>query len=122
MVNNITKDYRFARPNREHYETTSLLSVPLLIGDTCIGVLNVNNKIWGDKFNKQDLDNALQLAQHLSHLIDQLLHYQSTRHKFWELMDNLRGLLQKQQKQDESNLTFSDKLFRELGSLIKDKE
>ncbi|NQT47176.1 MAG: GAF domain-containing protein [Candidatus Omnitrophica bacterium] len=54
LIKDIRKDSRFSRRGGS-YETESLLSVPLKIGDKVIGVMNVNNKRTKDTFNEYDL-------------------------------------------------------------------
>jgi len=55
LVQDIEEDARFpGRLNRAQYSDGSLLSVPLLDGDKCIGVINVNNKADGDGFTEED--------------------------------------------------------------------
>lgn len=54
LVTNIEDDPRFGRPNRSQYETKSLLSVPVKIGDRVVGVININNKISCTPFTEDD--------------------------------------------------------------------
>ncbi|MCD6228404.1 MAG: response regulator [Candidatus Omnitrophica bacterium] len=44
FVEDIEKDPRFARRNHERYYTHSFISVPLIVKEGAIGVINVNNK------------------------------------------------------------------------------
>ncbi len=44
FVEDIEKDPRFARRNYERYYTHSFISVPLIVKEDAIGVINVNNK------------------------------------------------------------------------------
>jgi len=55
LVKDIEKDPRFRRINKERYETRSLVSVPLKVGDRILGVLNMSNKKSGQVFDKRDL-------------------------------------------------------------------
>ncbi|MCM8773506.1 MAG: response regulator [Candidatus Omnitrophica bacterium] len=54
LVEDIEKDPRFAKRNHEKYYTHSFISVPLIIKDKPLGVLNVNNKISKEPFNEND--------------------------------------------------------------------
>ncbi len=57
LIPDIDKDPRFpTRPaeGRERYQTRSLLSVPLVLSEQVVGVLNVNNKIEGGSFEPSD--------------------------------------------------------------------
>ncbi|MCP4583402.1 MAG: response regulator [candidate division Zixibacteria bacterium] len=55
IVENIEEDHRFSRINRQHYESKSLISVPLKYKGNVLGVINLNNKMTGTAFNKEDL-------------------------------------------------------------------
>ncbi len=53
LIENIEKS-QFKKKNEKKYKNNSFLSVPLLVGTECFGVLNVNNKKNGEKFNETD--------------------------------------------------------------------
>ena len=55
IVKDIEKDTRFSRINRQHYESKSLISVPLTYKGLVLGVVNLNNKIAGTAFDEHDL-------------------------------------------------------------------
>jgi hypothetical protein len=56
LIGDITRDPRFTgRLNHAQYKRNSLLSVPILRGGDCIGVLNVNNKNSGEDCGEEDL-------------------------------------------------------------------
>ncbi len=55
LVTDIETDERFQRPNREHYKTKSFISIPLILEDKVIGVLNCTDKIDGEVFTNEDL-------------------------------------------------------------------
>ncbi len=55
IVEDIEKDERFARINRQKYESKSLISVPLNYKDKVYGVINLNNKTSGKPFTEDDL-------------------------------------------------------------------
>ena len=55
IIEDIEKDPRFARINRQKYESKSLISVPLIYKDQLFGVINLNNKLDGTPFTQDDL-------------------------------------------------------------------
>lgn len=55
IIEDIEKDPRFARINRQKYESKSLISVPLVYKDQLFGVINLNNKTDGKPFTEDDL-------------------------------------------------------------------
>lgn len=70
FVQNIEEDRRFRRKSGEKYLTKSLISVPLMIKDEAIGVLNVNNKISGGEFTEEDLQVITAIARQISITIE----------------------------------------------------
>jgi signal transduction histidine kinase/CheY-like chemotaxis protein len=62
IVENIEKDERFSRINREKYESKSLISAPLIYKDRLFGVINLNNKENGRPFTPDDLNLLSALA------------------------------------------------------------
>ena len=55
IIENIETDSRFSRINRQHYESKSLISVPLKYKGRILGVVNLNNKLTGKVFTQDDL-------------------------------------------------------------------
>jgi len=55
LCEDIETDKRFFRQSNEKYTSRSFISVPLKVQDRVIGVLNVNNKESGQKFDDKDL-------------------------------------------------------------------
>ena len=56
VVSDVEKDLRIAMQNRPHYETKSLISMPLKINEKIIGVLNLSDKMDLVSFSDEDLD------------------------------------------------------------------
>jgi signal transduction histidine kinase/CheY-like chemotaxis protein len=70
IVEDIEKDERFARINRQKYESKSLISVPLKYKDQVFGVINLNNKLDGTSFTQGDLNLLNSLAPPAAVAID----------------------------------------------------
>lgn len=77
LVKDIDKDKRFFKRNGS-YHNGSLLSVPLLMTDKVLGVLNVSNKITRDVFKKHDLDILNEIASHIAGAVYNALKFQKT--------------------------------------------
>ncbi len=60
------------RTNNPQYETKSLISVPLVVGSTVIGVINVNNKTSGESFTENDLVLMQSMSQRISKVIERM--------------------------------------------------
>lgn len=70
IVEDIEKDPRFLRINRQHYESKSLISVPLKYKGRILGVINLNNKTTGTAFNENDLKLLTSFAAQAAIAID----------------------------------------------------
>ena len=55
LAQDLEKDRRFISRPHEKYYSASLISVPLVVKNSCIGVLNVNSHAGGGSFDKDDL-------------------------------------------------------------------
>lgn len=66
LVTNIEDDPRFGRRNHHQYETKSLLSVPMKLGDRVIGVININNKVSCTPFTEDDQSLLTSLAERVA--------------------------------------------------------
>lgn len=56
IVKDIENDERFKRISKNHYETKSLISSPVIVKGEVVGVLNVNNKVDGTEFTEDELE------------------------------------------------------------------
>ncbi len=64
LIEDLDADGRFQGRNRERYYTSSLISAPVMIGDSVRGVLNVNNKETRQGFGEGDLKLIEAIASH----------------------------------------------------------
>ena len=62
IVEDISKDERFAVYRRTKYRTGSFIACPITTREKVVGVLNINDKKSGDPFSMQDLDQAKLIA------------------------------------------------------------
>ena len=79
--------------NNPQYETKSLVSVPLRVGSTVIGVINANNKTSGKPFNADDLALLVSLAQRLAKVIERIRTVEEPRAFIVETVESLTSLL-----------------------------
>ena len=79
LIEDIDKDERFRVYRKERYMTRSLLSVPLKIKDSVLGVLNVNNKLNGGVFTQDDLKMLTIVALQVAIAIDNARLYEELK-------------------------------------------
>ena len=69
LIDDISKNNQFKRSGSD-YKTQSALSVPLKVGTEIIGVINVNNKLYGEKFLSEDVELLAALSGQLANYIE----------------------------------------------------
>ncbi len=76
LINDIKKDIRFKESEfSDQFSTTSLISTPLILENSPIGVLNINNKFSGEGFNEADLKLLESFTKQISIAISNILSY-----------------------------------------------
>lgn len=98
LIENIEEDPRFGRKNIDHYNTKSLISIPLKINDKVIGVLNLNNKKSAEPFTAQDLSIASTLSDRITHFIEKLHREGYMEGDFKQFLTSFDGLLNAQKR------------------------
>lgn len=85
LVKNLETDPRFARTSRQKYETKSLLTVPLKLGEKILGVLNLADKLDSSSFTEEDLNLLSAFASLAALALSDAQNYQESRSKVAEL-------------------------------------
>ncbi len=80
--------------NNPQYETKSLISVPLVVGASVIGVINVNNKTSGRPFTDDDLTLLVSFSQRFSKIIERMRTAEDFNSFLREALNSLRSLLE----------------------------
>ncbi|MCK4537933.1 MAG: GAF domain-containing protein [Candidatus Krumholzibacteria bacterium] len=93
LIENIEEVGLSGNPNNPQYETKSLLSVPIIVGMSVIGVINVNNKTSGKPFNDDDLLLLTSISQRLSKIIERMRTAENFASFVDEAIHSLRSLL-----------------------------
>lgn len=92
LVNDIEKDPRISRGNRQRYRTKSFMSILLKIDDRISGVLNISDKAKGDVFTEEDLKITQSFVNNAAIAIDRsLLFKQAEELKQLSITDPLTG-------------------------------
>jgi two-component system phosphate regulon sensor histidine kinase PhoR len=89
LVRDIEKDPRFRRKSKKKYQTKSFLSVPLLMKNAVIGVLNVNDRTDNRSFTQEDFELLTILASQAAVAIDNAKLYTETE----RMRDYLQNIL-----------------------------
>ncbi|SYZ72794.1 Multi-sensor hybrid histidine kinase [Candidatus Zixiibacteriota bacterium] len=84
IIDDVEKDDRFQRINKERYSSASLLCAPLVITNRTLGVINMANKKEGEKFNEHDLKLLTTFAAQAAVAIDDARQFENNRQKLRE--------------------------------------
>jgi signal transduction histidine kinase len=93
LVEDITRDERYGRDlNEPRYSTSSLLCVPLLHQDQCLGVLAVNNRVDGKPLDDDDRLLVESMAPMVTRMLRRHGRWQDDSRFFRDLRDTLRSI------------------------------
>ncbi|MBN1164058.1 MAG: GAF domain-containing protein [Candidatus Krumholzibacteriota bacterium] len=93
LIEDIEKTDINNNKNNPQYETKSLLSIPLVVGSTVIGVINVNNKTSGNPFTRDDLALLISLGQRFAKAVERMRSAENFHSFLREAIMSLRSLL-----------------------------
>jgi len=96
LIDNIEQNDVYSTANRSQYETMSLLSVPVSMNDTIVGVINVNNKISGEPFNQDDMNLITSFAERISKALERLQTAEDSEACMQDTIEAFRKLLDRQ--------------------------
>jgi signal transduction histidine kinase/HD-GYP domain-containing protein (c-di-GMP phosphodiesterase class II) len=98
LVENVEASGFKNAPSSPQYETKSLVSVPLKVGSSVVGVINANNKTSGKPFNNDDLSLLVSLSQRFSKVIERIRTAENAVSFLRETILSLRSLLASQEQ------------------------
>jgi len=122
LIDDIEENGVYSTPNNPQYETMSLLSVPLLLGDVVVGVINVNNKTSGVPFTEDDMNLLQSFARRIATTLERAraaddsgAHLKQTVDAFAKMIE-----VQVETRSIEQTVDLSMKLARRLQLPEKD--
>ncbi|MGE5893984.1 MAG: diguanylate cyclase [bacterium] len=93
MVKNASKEAVLSGKSGSSYKTKSFISVPLVIGDRTIGVLNIADKITGDVFSEEDFQLIKSFASYASVVLESSQYFRlSEQMRELSITDSLTGI------------------------------
>jgi signal transduction histidine kinase/putative methionine-R-sulfoxide reductase with GAF domain len=119
FIPDLNADPRFVPTGRENqYRTPSLLSVPIRLQDTTIGVINVTNKSTAEPFSDHDRRLLEILTERVATVLRKLREYGSTRERVECIEEAIRGVIDVRRHyfprgEDSSDLVLG--ICQELG-------
>jgi len=117
FIHNIEENEVYSCPNSPQYETMSLLSVPLIVNDVVVGVINVNNKLSGDSFDQDDLNLLSSFSDRISRALERVRVVEDSHAFLEDTIEAFRRMLENQSKTKaiEAAVDMVVKVSRKLG-------
>ncbi len=130
LINDIKKDVRFRESEFSgQFSTASLISIPLILDNSLIGVLNINNKFSGEGFNEADLKLLESFTKQISLAIAHIFSYYEKLYLYEDILKTRSltqtiiegipdGLIAIDEKE---NIIAFNKVAEKITTLYKDK-
>ncbi len=122
LVQDIEKDRRTFKKNASQYNTKSFLSLPVVINNKTIGVLNFNNKANGENFNTTDLYLAMVITERIAHLIGRILLGDLKNEEYMLKVKGMESLLNAERMYKKKNGMLSDLVTGIMRNMGEDEE
>ena len=122
FIDNIEQNDIYACPNNPQYETTSLISVPLLVNGIIVGVINVNNKTSGLPFNNDDMNLLIAFSERMSKALERIRAVEDSTAFLNDTIEAFQKMLDAQLKTGsiETIMELSVRVARRLGLAEKE--
>lgn len=122
LIENIETDPRFGRSSIVQYNTKSLLSLPLKMGNKTLGVLNLNNKKTAEPFTMKDLYIASMLSERVSHVIERLSTGEYREDECGEIIKSFKKLINVAKRYQKKSSLIPDLTMRVMQQLGVNEE
>ncbi len=124
FISNIEQNDVFSAPNNPQYDTQSLISVPLIVNDIVVGVINVNNKASGNPYTEDDLTLLLSFSQRISKALERVRVVEDSHSFLEDTIEAFRRMLENQSRSKvvEHNISLAVRVARKLGFSEKDTQ
>ena len=122
LLDNLENSPHFVRLNANHYNTNSLLSLPLKIDGKVIGVVNLNNKKSGETFTKQDLQVASSVCERISFFLKKLYAGEYGEDYFRHFIVSFDSLLNAEKNYFKKSNMFPNLMDRVISNLNASEE
>jgi len=114
LIENVEDLDEHGGKNLPQYETNSLLSVPLMMNEEIVGVINCNNKTSGEVFYPDDLSLLLTLTEKVTYALSRAVRFEDSRNQLQKTVNALQALVDLQ-KADEGPSRRMVRYAMEMG-------
>lgn len=122
LIADIEENEIYCTPNNPQYETMSLLSVPLKLGNVVVGVINVNNKTSGKSFTEDEMTLLQSFAARIATTLERARESDDSGAHLKQTVDAFAKMIEVQveTRSIEQTIDLSLKLARRLRLPEKD--
>lgn len=117
LIPDIEKDPRFRKISDPKYETRSLLCAPLVKKNRVLGVVNINNKVDGSSFSREELALLTALADQMAIIVENALLLRESAEKAADLREANAKLTQANREKKEFLARVSHELRTPLNAI-----
>ncbi len=122
FIDNIEENDVYSCPNNPQYDTVSLLSVPLVVNDVVVGVINVNNKADGRPFTRDDLNLLMSFSERISRALERVRVVEDSHSYLQDTIEAFRRMIDAKSRlrMIEAAVDLAVKTSRRMGLSEKD--
>ncbi|MBI1865974.1 MAG: GAF domain-containing protein, partial [Nitrospirae bacterium] len=117
LIPDIEKDPRFRKLSDPKYETHSLLCAPLVKKNRVLGVVNINNKVDGSSFSREELALLTALADQMAIIVENALLLRESAEKANDLREANAKLTQANREKKDFLARVSHELRTPLNAI-----
>jgi HD-GYP domain-containing protein (c-di-GMP phosphodiesterase class II) len=117
LLNDVDSDPRFADRRQERYYMKSLISVPLIVKNKVIGVININNKKSKEPFNDYDLRLVKEIATEAAIAIENANLFKSLQNVYMRTVAALASVID---AKDHYTRSHSENVTRYAVAIAKE--
>ncbi|MCM8801263.1 MAG: HD-GYP domain-containing protein [Candidatus Omnitrophica bacterium] len=126
MVNDLEDDFHYKSINKENYFKHSFISVPLILKDEIIGVLNVTDKKTNEPFTSQDLTFLVNVSRVAAIAFNNAFLYTQIQESYLKTMTALALIIDARdpytERHSESVIRYSLAIANEMNLPLKEVE
>ena len=122
LLEDIEKDTVFGKKNLPQYNNASLLCLPIIVKGKAIGVINLNNKMNGECFNKKDFYIALAVTERISSIIETIQNSETTDQEFGVLAKEIESLSLAENKYSKRNEQTTSLVYEIMHKMEQNEE
>lgn len=117
LISDIEHDERAGKRNDPQYSTGSLLSLPIVIDNETVGILNLNNRADGKSMNQKDLFLASVIAERISGIVNETRGKGFSDDRYRAMKKDIEALASAEHQYRKKNGTIADIVYTVMNQM-----